>query len=114
MKSEKGIIAVVFVILILVLILLLVGIIGIAIYEDVSYGDKEGTIINKYYKEPYTTTSYVMSGRILVPITDHHAESWNFELQKEIEGKNKTITIEVTKDIYYQYNVGDYFKESKW
>ena len=54
-----------------------------------------------------------MSGKVILPITNRHSESWNFELQKEVKGKIKCITIEVTQDIYYKYNIGDYFKESK-
>lgn len=113
MKSEKGFIEAVFVILFVVLLILLVSLIGIMIYQNVSYGEKEGTIINKYYKEPYTTTSYMMSGKVMMPITNYHSESWNFELQKEAEGKVKNITIEVSQDIYNQYDIGDYFEESK-
>ena len=113
MKNEKGFIETFFVIAIIILFVVVVALIGTMIYKDISYGDKEGTIINKYYKEPYTTTSYVMSGRVMVPIINHHSESWNFELQKEIEGKDKTVTIEVTQSIYGQYNIGDYYKESK-
>lgn len=110
MESEKGFIEI---FLVITVTILLVTAIGMTIYENVSYGEKEGTIIKKYYQEPYITTSYVMSGKIMVPITNRHSESWNFELQKEIEGKTKTITIEVAQDIYDKYNIGDYFEESK-
>lgn len=113
MKSEKGFAEIIFVIIFILFLIALISAIGIIIYQNVSYGEKEGTIINKYYKEPYTTTSYIMSGKVMVPITHRHPESWNFELQKEVEGKNKTITIEVAQDIYDKYNIGDYFEESK-
>lgn len=113
MKSEKGFIEAFFIILFVALLILLVSLIGIMIYQNVSYGEKEGTITNKYYKGPYTTTSYMMSGKVMIPITNYHSESWNFELQKEVKGKTKNITIEVAQDIYNQYNIGDYFEESK-
>ena len=113
MKNERGFIGIVLVVAIVILLFIVVSFIGATIYENVSYGDKEGAIINKYYKEPYTTTSYIMSGKVMVPITNRHSESWNFELQKEVEGKSKSITIEVAQDIYDKYNIGDYFKESK-
>ena len=113
MKSEKGFIETVIIIILGLLLIVLISMLGIAIYQDVSYGDREGTIINKYYKEPYTTTSYMTSGKMMIPITNYHSETWNFKLEKEVEGKSKTITIEVSPDVYEQYNIGDYFKESK-
>ena len=113
MKSEKGFIEIFLVITVIILLVTVIALIGMTIYENVSYGEKEGTIIKKYYQEPYITTSYVMSGKIMVPITNRHSEIWNFKLQKEVEGKTKTITIEVAQDIYDKYNIGDYFEESK-
>lgn len=113
MKDEKGFVEIVLIIVFIVFLILIVSLIGSMIYQNVSYGEKEGRIINKYYKDPYTTTTYVMSGKVMIPISNHHSESWNFELQKEVDGKNKTTTVEVSQDIYNQYDIGEYFKESK-
>lgn len=113
MKSEKGLVEIIIVIILALLIIAVISIFGIIIYQNVSYGKKEGIIINKYYKGPYTTTTYVMSGKVMIPITNYHSESWNFELQKEVNGKNKNITVEVTENMYNKYNIGDYFEESE-
>ena len=113
MKSEKGFIEVILIILIVIFVILLISIIGIEIYKSVSYGEKEGIIINKYYKDSYITTSYIMSGKVMIPITNYYPESWNFELQKEVAGKIKTITVKVSQNIYEKYNIGDFFKENE-
>lgn len=110
MKSEKGFIEVVLIIIVVALIAFCAIGIGVLIYEEVSFGEKEGTIIDKYYKEAYTTHSMMMCGKVMVPRTVHHKESWNFKIEKEIHGKKKSITVKVSEDIYNQYNIGDYYK----
>lgn len=109
MKNERGFIGIVIIIVFVLLLIVLIN----ETYQNLNYGDKEGTIINKYHREPYTTTSYVMSGKIMVPIINRYPESWNFELQKDVEGEKKTITIEVSQNTYNNYSIGDYFKESE-
>ena len=113
MKNEEGFITVFLIIVLVLLIIFIISLIGIAIYKNIDYGEKEGTIIDKYYKGSYLITTYVMSGKAMIPNTIYHPESWNFKLEKEINGKEKTITIEVTEEIYNKYNIGDYFKESE-
>ena len=113
MKNEKGFITVFLIIVLVALIIFMISLIGIAIYENIDYGEKEGTIIDKYYRGSYVTTTYVTSGKIIIPNTMYHPESWNFKLQKEVDGEEKTITIEVTEELYNKYNIGDYFKESE-
>ena len=107
MKNERGFIGIVIIIVIVLLLIVLIN----ETYQNLNYGYKEGTIINKYYKEPYTTTSYVISGKIMVPIINRYPESWNFKLQKDVKREKKTITIEVSQNTYNNYSIGDYFKE---
>lgn len=112
MRNEKGVIEIEDVligILILIVAFSILGIIAV-VYNEMSFGEKEGTIIDKYYKEAYTTHSTMMSGKIMIPRTTHHKESWNFKIEKEINGKKKSITVKVSEGTYNQYNIGDYFK----
>lgn len=111
MKSEKGFIGIVLIIIGIALILMIIGVIGISIYEEVSFGEKEGIIIDKYYKQAYTTTSMMMCGKVMIPRIIHHPETWNFKIEKEIDGEKKSITITVSEDIYNKYNIGEYFKK---
>jgi hypothetical protein len=45
--------------------------------------DGRATVIEKCYSEAYTTTTMVMVGKIFVPQTNHHPESWSLDLQLE-------------------------------
>lgn len=74
-------------------------------YQDTLYGEIEGTIINKYYEKSYSTIGFF--------VVFHNPEAWYFELEKDVDGETKTITIEVTEDTYNNFNVGDYFTEEQ-
>lgn len=95
-----------------VLILVVIGI-GAIIYQDISYGEKEGIIIDKYYEKAYTTHSMMYVGKVLIPRNHYHPESWNLKLEKEVNGQKKTIVISVNKSDYDTYNVGDYYKKGE-
>lgn len=99
--------------LIMIFIILVIITITVNIVSEIKYNGKEGTIVSKYYEKSYMTTYYIMSGKIMIPQQMYYPESWNFKLQKEIDGKVKTISIEVSEEIYNQYNVGDYFRDEE-
>ena len=113
MKNEKGFITVFLIIVLVALIIFIISLIGIAIYQNINYGEKEGTIIDKYYEESYIMTTYVMSGKVMIPNTIYRPESWNKKKKKEVNGKEKITTIEITEELYNKYNIGDYFKKSE-
>lgn len=87
MRSEKGFIEVVLIIIVVALIAFCAIEIGALIYQEVSFGEKEGIIIDKYYKKAYTTTSMMMCGKVMVPRTIYYPETWNFKIEKEIDGE---------------------------
>lgn len=99
--------------LIMIFIILVIIMITVNIINEIKYNDREGIIISKYYEKSYMITSYIMCGKVMIPHKIHQPESWNFKLQKEIDGKVKTISIEVSEEIYNQYNVGDYFRDEE-
>jgi hypothetical protein len=37
---------------------------------------ESGTVINKKHKNAYSFTTFVMSGKVMVPIIHHYPESW--------------------------------------
>lgn len=45
---------------------------------------KEGVVTDKYYIPAHTTTTYVMSGKVIIPITNYISES--YEIDIEIDG----------------------------
>lgn len=111
MKNEKGLVEIILIIAVIAILAILIIGTGAIIYEDISYEEKEGIIIDKYYKKAYTTTSVMMCGKVMVPRTIHYPETWNFKIEKEIDGKKKSITITVSEDTYNLYNIGDYYKK---
>lgn len=115
MKSEKGFIEIEDVLMgicILIVAFLVLRLI-VVVYNEVSFGEKEGIIIDKYYREAHTSHSMMYIGKSMIPKTTHHKESWNFKIEKEIDGEKRSITVKVNEDTYNQYNIGDYFKKEE-
>ena len=111
MKLEKGSILEIFVIGIVALMIIgIFTVIFIEIKQDIEYGIKKGQVIDKSYQAAYTTMQY-NSNSIAIP--QYHPERYQIEIQKEIEGKTKSIWISVDKDTYHSINVGDYYGERK-
>lgn len=55
-----------------------------------------GEIIGKYYHEPYTTTTFIKSGDVNVPITTFHPERWSVDIT--VDGS--TDGIDVSESYY--------------
>ena len=107
MKSEKGVIEIFIIGIVLILLIILFTAIGMAIKEENDYGIKEGQVIDKDYRSAYTTM--IPSGKIIVP--QYHPESYRIQIQKEINGKIKSVWVTIDKDTYHNINVGDYYNE---
>lgn len=107
MKSEKGIIEIFVIGIVIILFIILFTAIGIMIKEEKDYGIKEGQVIDKKYHSAYTTM--MSCGKSLIP--QYHPESYRIQIQKEIDGKIKSVWVTVDKDTYHNINVGDYYNE---
>lgn len=103
MKSEKG--NIIMTIIVVLIILVVVGAFGYAIYEDINYGVKEGTVIDKRYSSAYTTWNPIYNGKTTTSYPIYHPPEWNIKIQKE----EKDIWIEVTEQEYNNLKVGDYY-----
>ena len=42
--------------------------------------EKDGIVTNKYIIPAHVTTTYVMSGKVMIPITTYHNTSYNIEI----------------------------------
>ena len=105
MKSEKGVIEIFLIGIIIIIFVMLFGILGIAIKEEIDYGVKEGQVVDKDYRSAYTTM--MSCGKSLIP--QYYPESYRIQIQKEINGKIKSIWVTVDRDTYHKINVGDYY-----
>lgn len=85
------------------IIVTVVGIIGYAVYQDVSYGTKTGIVIDKQYHASWVShsTSYVNDRSINIPVT--HPQTWSIRIQKD----NKDIWIDVSENEYNSLSIGD-------
>lgn len=73
--------SVLFGILMWLFMLVLVGLIiwGAMYLVDSSFPNKKqgiGVIVEKGYEPPYTTLTYVVSGKVMIPTTIYHPEFW--------------------------------------
>lgn len=105
MKSEKGVIEIFLIGVIIIIFVMLFGILGIAIKEETDYGVKEGQVVDKKYHSAYTTMMY--SGKVTIP--QYYPESYRIQIQKEINGKIKSVWVTVDQYTYHNINVGDYY-----
>ena len=105
MKSEKGIIEIFVIGIVIILFIILFTAIVIMIKEEKDYGVKEGQVINKDYRSACTTM--MSCGKSLIP--QYHPESYRIQIQKEIDGKIKSIWVTVDRDTYHNINIGDYY-----
>lgn len=101
------------------LVVMLIVLITSVAFKTVSAIDvpvvTEGTIVEKNFKakHPITSTSVVISGKVLVPVTNtiYVPDKWKITIEginpktKETESR----TVKVTKEEYEKLNEGDYY-----
>ena len=66
----------------------------------------EATVVEKDYDKAYTTTTFMHTGKTLLPMTQHHPADWDITLKYE----DITENWDVDENIYNQYEVGDTIK----
>lgn len=115
MNKRKGSIASVLITVIAAIIILsVIALICYYVHEHLSYGAKEGIIIDKQYSPAHTYTTYnntyVNRNSISMPIQHYSAERYCFIIQKEVKRKLKSVDVNVTQEEFNNYNIGDYFK----
>ncbi len=100
--NNKGFIEI-FAILFIALVFFLIG---FMIYKNVSFGTKQGIVIDKEYHSAWVsyTSSYVNGSTISIPVT--HPQSWSIKIQKD----DKNLWIEVSESEYNQINIGDCYQ----
>lgn len=103
--NNVDIVDIIITIMTILVIVTIFGLIAIEIKQDIDYGIKEGQVIDKSYQSAYTTMS--TSGNITIP--QHHPERYSIKIQKDIEGKTKSIWISVDKDTYHSISIGEYY-----
>lgn len=78
--------------------------------------EKEGVIVDKYVRPAHYTTTYINSGKVLVPINTFHRESYHIEV--EIDHIKDDVSIylndfnskEIGDKIHCEYTKGRIFK----
>ena len=58
----------------IVAIIMLLSVLLVSCRKPISVNPRfaDGTIVDKYYKPPYTTTTLIPSGKVLIPMTQTH------------------------------------------
>lgn len=71
--------------------------------------DGKVTVVDKVYHESYTTTTYVMAGKVMVPITSYRPEEYVLVVRQFSNKENKYIEddINVDKKQYSKISIGD-------
>lgn len=100
--NKKGFIEIIGILFIAFVFLL----IGFIFYKDVSFGTKQGIVIDKKYHSAWISynTSYVNGSSISIPVT--HPESWSIKIKKD----DKELWIDISENEYNQINIGDCYQ----
>ena len=110
MKSEKGEVCTYIIVAVTALILIatIAVVIG-SISNNISYGTKQGAIVDKRYSAPYTTyiTSNVGNSTIRTP--QYYPETYSIKIQKNDNGKVKECWIDIPAHEYEKYKIGDFY-----
>ena len=88
-------------------IIFILSIIIIFILTDCGYGKLTGIVIDKEYKQEYTTIRCMPIGKIVTTIPIHHPATWKLRIQKEENGKTKTTWVSVEEEYYNKVQIGD-------
>jgi hypothetical protein len=67
--------------------------------------EKEGVVTEHYYVPAHTTTTYVMSGKVMIPITNYIDDS--YEITVEIDGLTDNVCLYQSN--WSEIKVGDKF-----
>lgn len=88
MDSDNIVIGCLIFFIIFVIVAVIVGFLS-----DYRYGEKVGVVVDKHYYPPYNRTD----------------EKFLLELEKEIDGEKRRVSIYVPEYIYKEYKIGDYY-----
>lgn len=93
--SELGVVGILSVLIITGICIL----IGVALYKEISFGDKYGKIVNKEYYPSYVThDKYGM---------DYHGEKYQFQIEKD----GKRLWVSVSEGEYNNMKIGDCYNK---
>lgn len=71
---------------------------------------KSGKVTEKNYVEAHSFTTFIMSGKAMIPVMHHYPESWKIKIYGQYQsGKYGTGTCSVSQHVYDSVNVGEYF-----
>lgn len=101
-------------IIIAIVMIIVTGVTALVIIASVANENNrisEGIVIDKNYRNAYTTVEYTKVGDTTIPQNVYHPESYKLEIQGE---KNEEIVeywFECTAEEYQQYKIGDYYRK---
>ena len=106
MKSEKGEVGIYIIITVAIItVVTTMALIITHISNNINYGTKQGTIVDKRYNAPYTTYITSNVGKSTIRTPRYYPETYSIKIQKNDNGKIKEcwifskITDSFTKDI---------------
>lgn len=67
----------------------------------------KGVIENLYHHDSYTSTSFIMVGKVMVPTTTWHPENWECDVRGEFSGDTITENYDISEFEYNAWMVGD-------
>ncbi len=74
-----------------VILLIIILVLSVMLLTGCSldYGELKGVVVDKKHTTEYLVTSYMYTGKTMIPTTQYYPETWKIEIQKEEERSDK-------------------------
>lgn len=82
----------------------LLGVLGYSLYAQAT-GITEGYVYNKTFSPAYCTTTFIMAGKVMVPMTNCYSDSYTLYIKNEDE----TNWFSVPEKVYDDAELEDYY-----
>lgn len=112
-KNKKGSALIIIVLIVTALITFC----GLLVLDDIKvredFGTEEGIVIEKKYTEAHISIFCTYVGRVMIPHRINYPEKYQLHISKNINGEKKTLWVTVSKEIYNNLEIEDYYKKGE-
>lgn len=91
-----------------IIILAILGVLGavaVAVLQDPDI--YVGKVYDKKFTPAYSTTTMIMAGKVMVPSTTHHPDSWRICIEGQEGEERLTACFPAPKHVYDKTNIGE-------
>lgn len=73
----------------------------------------KGVIVDMWYTPTHSYTTYIMCGKVMMPIENYAPDAWTVEIIVKLNGESIIYDIDVPQSDYNSWNINDTIKIKK-